>query len=296
MFRKSRILQLFFIYTLLSATAGAAPCPPDALGVRRTLAFGAQGGLEIGLKSYPRTLDLADHEIVLTFDDGPAPGTTVKVLDALAKECVKATFFMIGRNAEAMPWLVKRTAAEGHTIAHHTYAHPAATLRGLDDKEARREIDRGIAAVERAAYGTNAHAAPPRTRFFRFPGFADTPALNGWLATRDIAVIGTDLWASDWAAMTPETQLALLLGRVEKAGRGLVLMHDIKHQTAAMLPDFLRELKKRGFSIVHLVPGTGPPPLRPAPPGWRSATEQIPPKISKKGPTSRKPSAKHTSG
>jgi peptidoglycan/xylan/chitin deacetylase (PgdA/CDA1 family) len=294
MFRKSRIFQSFFIYALFSATAASAPCASDALGVRRTLTFGAQGGLEIGLKSYPRTLDLADHEIILTFDDGPAPGTTAKVLDALVKECVKATFFLIGRNAESMPWLAKRIAAEGHTIAHHTYSHPAATLRGLDETQARREIDRGIAAVERAAYGAN--ATPPHTRFFRFPGFADSPALNGWLASRDIAVIGTDLWASDWTPMTPEAQLTLLLDRVEKNGRGIVLMHDIKRQTAAMLPNFLRQLKKRGFSIVHIVPGMSAAPLRSAPPGWRSATDQIRPKLSKQPPTSRRPTTKHPSG
>ncbi len=60
---------------------------------------GTQGGLEVGLKTYPRTLPLADHEVVLTFDDGPLPATTGKLLDALKAQCVRATFFMVGRMA-----------------------------------------------------------------------------------------------------------------------------------------------------------------------------------------------------
>ncbi len=87
---------IFFglISCLIGAAAAAAPCPPDALGVERTLKLSAQGGWQVGLKSYPQTLALEDHEVVLTFDDGPGPGTTEKVLDALAAQCVKATFFL----------------------------------------------------------------------------------------------------------------------------------------------------------------------------------------------------------
>lgn len=267
---KSVPALVFLVSALMTPCAEARACPAEALGVSRTLAVGAPGGLQVGLKTYPRTLALADHEIVLTFDDGPLAGTTARVLDALAKECVKATFFLIGRNAAALPSLVRRAVAEGHTIGHHTYSHPAATLARLGDEAAREEIDRGIAAVERAAYGSAGRE--PHVKFFRFPGFADTPALVQWLAARDIAVIGTDIWASDWQPMTPEAELALLLERIGKAGRGIVLLHDIKRQTAAMLPDLLRALKTRGFAIVHLVPGGDLPPIRPAPPGWRSTT------------------------
>jgi peptidoglycan/xylan/chitin deacetylase (PgdA/CDA1 family) len=285
---KLRILLPLFGCALLLGGSWvlAADCGPQALGVRRNLELGTEGGIAVGLKTYPGTLVLEDREIVLTFDDGPVKRTTAKVLDALAAECVKATFFMIGRNAEALPSLVRRAVAEGHTIAHHTYSHPARTLRGLDGEAARREIERGIAAVERAAYGFA--GSVPRVPFFRYPGFADTEALNGWLAARNIGVIGTDLWASDWLPMTPEAELALILGRIEKEGRGIVLLHDIKAQTAAMLPAFLRALKERGFAIVHLVTGQGAAPTRPAPPGWRPVTEPEKPKKSAAGPAPRK--------
>ena len=84
----------------LTAACAAAPgCGPDKLGTERTLTLSTAGGFAIGLQTYPQTLALADHEVVLTFDDGPWPTTTPKVLDALARECVKATFFLIGRNA-----------------------------------------------------------------------------------------------------------------------------------------------------------------------------------------------------
>jgi peptidoglycan-N-acetylglucosamine deacetylase len=254
-------------------TPVAAACPPEALGVARTLEVGTSGGLQVGLKTYPRSLVLDDREIVLTFDDGPSAQTTPKVLDALAKECVKATFFLIGRNAEALPALVKREIAEGHTVGHHTFSHPAATLRGLSESAAQEEILRGFEADDKAAYGTASGA--PKVRFFRFPGFADTPALIAWLSAKNIAVFGADLWVSDWTPMMPETELALILSRLEKEKRGILLLHDTKEQTAAMLPDLLQELKKRGYKIVNIVPGTKPTPTRAAPESWTSATEKI---------------------
>ncbi|MGH6821495.1 MAG: polysaccharide deacetylase family protein, partial [Methylocella sp.] len=251
----------------------AAACPPEALGVARTLEVGTSGGLQVGLKTYPRSLALDDREIVLTFDDGPSAQTTPKVLDALAKECVKATFFLIGRNAEALPALVKREIADGHTVGHHTFSHPAATLRNLSESAAQEEILRGFEADDKAAYGMATSA--PKVRFFRFPGFADTPALVAWLSAKNIAVFGADLWVSDWMTMTPEAELALTLARLDKERRGILLLHDTKQHTAAMLPDLLQELKKRGYKIVNIVPGTNPAPTRAAPEGWTSATEKI---------------------
>jgi peptidoglycan-N-acetylglucosamine deacetylase len=248
-------------------------CPPDALGTARTLEIGAPGGLTLGLKSYPQTLDLADHEIVLTFDDGPLPATTPAVLDALAQQCVKATFFLIGRNAEAAPELVKRELAEGHTVGHHTFSHPGATLRGLADTAARQDIEKGFEADDKAAYGTTGTA--PKVPFFRFPGFADTPELVAWLGQRNVAIFGADLWASDWITMSPEAELNLVLSRLEAEKRGILLLHDIRRQTVIMLPELLIELKRRGFKIVHLVPGPERPALRKAPTSWISETEAV---------------------
>lgn len=260
---------------LSAALAGAAQtgparardCGPEALGVSRTVTIDRAKGTALGLQSYPRTLDLADHEVVLTFDDGPA-APTGRVLDALAKECAQATFFVIGRNAEEAPAVVKREIADGHTVGSHSYSHPANTLRLMDDADARADIERGRAAVDKAAGGK---AAP----FFRFPGFADTVPLVEWLEGQGTTIFGSDLWASDWSPMSPKGELDLVMGRLEKVGKGIVLFHDSKAQTAQMLPDFLRALKERGYKLVHVVPGDAPTPIADAGAGWTSTTEPI---------------------
>ena len=234
------------------AAAAGAPCPgnPGALGTERVLAVEASTTPRVGRKHFPATLPLARKEVVLTFDDGPWPGTTDRVLEALRRECVKATFFLLGRNAADHPGLVRREVADGHTVAHHTFSHPL--LARLSVAAAEAEIDRGIAAVETAI---NGRATPtPTTPFFRFPGFASSPALLERLARRGIVVFGADLWASDWNPMSPSDELGLVMGRVNAAGGGILLFHDTKAQTAAMLPAFLRELKRQGYRIVHVVP------------------------------------------
>src|SRR6202789_1620400 len=134
------------------AAAPAADCPrPGTLGTSRVLAVDAAATPRVGLKSFPETLPLGDHEVVLTFDDGPWPATTTRVLAALAHECVHATFFLIGRSASEHPDLVRRIAAAGHTVGHHTWKHPS--LMRITLSAATEEIDRGIAADEMALHG-----------------------------------------------------------------------------------------------------------------------------------------------
>ena len=244
---------------LLAARPAAAAtepqlCPdnPDALSTSRVITVDGATTPRVGRRHFPDTLPLADKEVVLTFDDGPSPGTTAAVLDALKQECVLATFFLIGRNAAAHPDLAKRELAEGHTVAHHSFSHPMLDHMRLDSAEA--DIDRGFAAVDKALYGDAARQ--PRTPFFRFPGFASTPPLLERLASRNIVVFGADLWASDWNPMTPDQELGLVLGRLEETHGGIILFHDTKRQTAAMLPAFLRSLKAKGYRIVHVAPAT----------------------------------------
>lgn len=236
----------------LPAAARAAACAgrPDALGTTRVLEV--PPGVRVGTKSFPETLPLKPGEVVLTFDDGPWPHTTAAILDALKAECVRATFFLIGENAKARPELVRREIAEGHTVAHHSMTHPDVTLARLPEAAAHAEITQGMAADDLAAYG--AAGAVPRVPFFRFPGFAATPELLTYLTQRGISVFGADLWASDWNKMTPEQQLALVLQRLDAAGGGIILFHDTKSQTAAMIPAFLRTLAAKGYRVVHIIP------------------------------------------
>src|SRR5262249_38444676 len=210
----------------------------------------------VGRKQFPQTLPLAAKEVVLTFDDGPEPGSTGRVLEALAREYARAMFFLLGRSALAHPELARRALAEGHTVAHHTFSHPL--LDRMSPAAAEAEIDRGFAAVEAALHvervSDGAANQAPTTPFLRFPGFASSPALLERLERRGIVVFGTDLWASDWIAMSPQHQLELVLRRLEAAGGGIVLFHDTKRQTAAMLPAFLRALKSRDYRNVVPVP------------------------------------------
>jgi hypothetical protein len=249
-----RIAAALVISALGFAGARAAECGPDALGTSRVAQVGTQGGLMVGLKTYDKTIPLADHEV-----------------------------FVIGRKAEQTPELVWREVQEGHTVAHHTFTHPQPTLGYMTPAQARADILKGMAADEHAGYGVNFPPGEPKdladiklhAPFFRFPGFADTADLRGWFAQNNVGIFGVDLWASDWVKMTPQAELNLIMSRLEKPKRGMILFHDIHPWTAAMLPDFLRELKKRGYHVVHMVAGPGTGPTANAPSGWFSETERV---------------------
>jgi peptidoglycan/xylan/chitin deacetylase (PgdA/CDA1 family) len=277
-----RIGSALVVLMLGVSAAAAGECGPDKLGTSRVVTVGTHGGLEVGLKTYPQTIPLADHEVIITFDDGPDARTTQQILDALAAQCVRATFFDIGRNVESLPQIARREALEGHTVAHHTWSHPQPTLRFMSADAARADILRGMIAVEKAAYGQDFSAGKPKdlgeirlhAPFFRFPGFADTQDLRNWFAANNVGIFGVDLWASDWIEMTPEAELKLVMGRLDRLGKGMLLMHDNHQWTADMVPMLLRELKAKGYHVVHMVPGPGSGPTAPAPKGWSSETER----------------------
>jgi peptidoglycan-N-acetylglucosamine deacetylase len=256
--RMNRALLCLVAIAMAAAQAAAAeaacPANADALSTERVLVVDPATYPRVGRKHFPQTLPLKPKEVVLTFDDGPEPGSSGRVLDALKRECVRASFFVLGRSAAAHPALVRRVLQDGHTVAHHSFAHPLLNHMPLDAAEA--EINRGFAAVDVALYGKAERS--PLTPFFRFPGFASNHPLLERLERRHIAVFGADLWASDWNPMTPAQQLALVLDRIESTRGGILLFHDTKTQTAAMLPEFLRVLKSRGYTVVHVIPPARP--------------------------------------
>src|SRR5450759_5168450 len=115
---------LFFFLAVASGPASASPnaCPgnPDALGTSRVLTISPSEFSQIGSMQYKQTLPLNDHEVVITFDDGPLPPYTNFILDTLASQCVKATYFLVGQMAHAYPSVVRRIYNEGHTIGTHS--------------------------------------------------------------------------------------------------------------------------------------------------------------------------------
>jgi peptidoglycan/xylan/chitin deacetylase (PgdA/CDA1 family) len=187
---------------------------------------------------------LGPKEVVLTFDDGPAPGTTRAVLDTLDQFCTKATFFEVGRMALAYPDLTKAVIARGHTVGAHTWSHPLALSR-LKLDAAKDEIERGFTAVSLAA-------GQPVAPFFRFPGLGDTGPLLTHLQNRGIGTFTVDVVSDDSFVSDPSKLAKLTLQRVEAHQGGIILFHDIKPQTARALPVILTALMEAGYKVVHL--------------------------------------------
>jgi peptidoglycan/xylan/chitin deacetylase (PgdA/CDA1 family) len=244
--------------TVQGATApvAAASCAghPNALGTSRVLEVNADEFARIGTMQYDQTLPLADHEVVLTFDDGPLPPYTDRVLAALAAECVKATYFMVGSMANAYPDAVRRVYNDGHTIGTHSQHH-LYTLASMSPENAAREISDGFASVG-GALGDPKAVAP----FFRFPGLLRVSSVEKYLAAHSIMTWSADLDADDWRKIGAAEVMHRALSRLEARGRGMILLHDIQPATALMLPALLKELKRRGYRIVQVVPSGGEQP------------------------------------
>ncbi|WP_232372810.1 polysaccharide deacetylase family protein [Acuticoccus mangrovi] len=198
-----------------------------------------------------KDIALKRGEVVLTFDDGPAPRKTVRVLDTLDSYGVKATFMMLGQMASASPEIAQEVARRGHTIGTHTYSH--GNLAKMSQSAALAEIAKGRRAVSAAVSGSGAAVAP----FFRFPYLADTKALRAALAKRGTVVLDVDIDSKDYYQSTPAEVLARTMKRLNAKGRGIILFHDIHARTVAMLPDFLARLQADGYQVVQLVPADG---------------------------------------
>ena len=237
--------------------AQAAECPgnPNALGTSRTIVLDPAEHPRLGTLQYDESLPLNDHEVVLTFDDGPLPPYTSRILDTLAAECVKATFFLVGNMALGYPKLVRREYNEGHTIAGHSQTHPF-TFAKMSVEQASKEIEDGFESL-RTVLGDPKAIAP----FFRIPGLLRQTSVENYLASHGYATWSLDFLADDWTHISDKEITRRALERIEARGRGILLLHDIQPATALALPTLLAELKARGYKIVQVVPST---PDRPA--------------------------------
>src|SRR6516164_7869843 len=237
-----------------TAEAGSqadAHCPghPDALGTSRVLALDPAAYPRVGRMQYPNSLPLNNKEVVLTFDDGPLPPSSNQILDILAAQCVKVTYFLVGEMARAFPAMVRRIYEEGHTIGTHSEDHPT-RFGQLPVEKMRHEIDWGISDVS-AALGDSKYLAP----FFRIPGLARSDVVESELAARGLIVFSSDTVADDWHRhIKPNQIIALAMRRLEALGKGILLLHDIHPKTVTALPGLLKELKDKGFHIVQVVP------------------------------------------
>src|SRR3954463_1179009 len=242
--------------------ASAADCPgnADALGTSRTLVVDPREHPRIGTMQYAETLPLQDHEVVLTFDDGPLPPHSNQVLDILAAQCVKATFFIIGRMARSFPEGERKVRDAGHSIGTHTQNHPLSMNR-MPIERARQEIDDGIAATTEAL-GEAGGLSP----FFRIPGLLRAEAVEDYLASKGIQTWSADFPADDWRHVSSGRVYDLAMKRLDGKGKGILLLHDIQARTVAALPRILHELKVRGYRIVHVVAAAPEQPATPTEP------------------------------
>ncbi|HLH92485.1 MAG TPA: polysaccharide deacetylase family protein [Xanthobacteraceae bacterium] len=256
------LLAVLAVGFAVPAAAAGTDCPgnPNALGTSRVLVVDPAAHPRIGTMQYHESLPLQDHEVVLTFDDGPLPPYSKRVLETLASQCVKATYFMVGRMASAYPDVVKQIYAAGHTIGTHSQNHPL-RFEHMSLPQVQKEVDDGIASVG-AALGDPDKVAP----FFRIPGLLRANTVENFLAERKIMVWSADFPADDWTHISSSEVLRRALTRLEQHHKGVLLLHDIQPRTALMLPQLLRELKRRGYHIVQVVPASPTQPATPTTP------------------------------
>jgi len=233
--------------------ANSAPAcdKPGGMGLERIVQIDTVGGPAFGFEHFKQYDFLRDHEVVLTFDDGPWPVNTPMVIKALTDQCLKATFFEIGEHAMWHPEISKIVAQAGMTIGSHTWSHKdlAKNPYASDIEQAKAEIEMGVSAVTRAV-------GAPIAPFFRFPDLQQPPELLAYLGTRNISTFSTDIDSFDFKIHRPEQVVESVMTKLKKRGKGIVLMHDFQRGTAEALPQLLQQLKANGFMVVHMVPAS----------------------------------------
>src|SRR5207302_5783964 len=191
-----------------------------------------------------------EHQVAITFDDGPDPRWTPKILDILKQANVKAAFFLVGANAEKYPDLVRRIVAEGHEIGNHTYYHPNLAL--CWPEHIRLELNATQLLLETITGRS--------TTLFRPPYAADTsPSKVSELMPLHLAqelgylVVLENIDPQDWAR--PGADIILQRVKQQRRDGSIILLHDAggdREQTVEALPRILDYLKTRGDTVVSL--------------------------------------------
>src|SRR5258706_16124900 len=217
----------------------------DALGIARVVEIDPAGGPGFGFEHFKQLDFLRDKEVVLTFDDGPWLNNTSAVLKALADQCTTGIFFPVGKHATYYPEILKQVAAAGHTIGAHTWSHANLNNKKLTEQQRKDEIEKGFSAVKWAL-----GAAP--SPFFRFPDLQHPPEMVTYLGKRNIAIFSCDLDSFDFKARSSQQVIDTVMNKLDKLGKGIILMHDFQKHTAEALPTLLLRLKAGGYKIVQL--------------------------------------------
>lgn len=175
-------------------------------------------------------------ELVLTFDDGPNPKTTPKVLDVLKEHHIHAIFFLVGEMAgsesKKVPPILDRIIKEGHVIGNHTMTHQDLCRKKTSDERAAKEIDEGKRVIEKAT--------GIKTVWFRAPYGVRCTRLEKMLEERGITHFHWDLDPQEWKHGNVEKTVKYVTGQLSRnSDRVVLLMHDVKEVTTKALPEIL---------------------------------------------------------
>ncbi len=182
--------------------------------------------------------DASRREVALTFDDGPHPDFTARLLDLLKREKVKATFFVVGKKVDEAPAMVARIAREGHEIGNHTYNHT--NLDKLSREQAEKEISQANAAIKRAC-GVQAVS-------FRPPGGHHSEVVYHAASRQGMRTVFWTDDPGDFAKPAPDVIMARTLKDLDNGSD--ILLHDGIEPTLQMLPDLIARLRRDGYRFV----------------------------------------------
>ena len=223
---------------------------PGGMGLSRIVEIDTTGGPGFGFEHFKQYDFLRDKEVVLTFDDGPWPENTMAVIKALTNECLKATFFEIGEHATWHPEITKQVIAAGMTVGSHTWSHKdlARNPYASDLELAKKEIEMGN---QRRACGRRR----PNRAVLPLPEPAASAAAAWPISpSATSAMFSTDIDLFDFKIHKPDQVIKSVMTKLEKHGKGIILMHDFQQATGEAMPELLRQLKAGGYKVVHMVP------------------------------------------
>ena len=186
--------------------------------------------------------------ISLTFDDGPDPEVTPRVLDVLGEEGVKASFFVIGRVAEKHPELVQRIVDEGHVVGNHTYNHDYV----FSKERAEKQVSEGQEVIEKII--------GKKPAYFRPPFGVMTPEIANAVKKENCAIIGWDLRSQDGRIRTKEATIKRVKNNLKKST--VLLFHDTNPTTPDALKEIIHLCKQNGMKIVSVPEQSGIKPYK----------------------------------